>query len=190
MPSVRISFANSASASLAVANSMRFRASKNSTTTPIKTRTSNSQTRPLQVNANSPKPLPLASALLADNPLRLSSGVDLIAPQICAAISRKPDIVDDAFGFGLLAAGAFEVVADPLLWPLPFALGGAGLRDGGAAGVVEVRALFVDCLSFSFELDLELLLTDLSFAELDSPCSCSVFSTMLCSARPSPWRSS
>ena len=87
--------------------------------------------------------------------------------------------MDDAFGFGLLATGAFAVVEDPLLWPLPCELGGAGLRDGGAAGVVEVSALFDDCLSFSFELGLELLLADLSFAELDSPCSCNVLSTML-----------
>ena len=87
--------------------------------------------------------------------------------------------MDDAFGFGLLATVAFAVVADPLIWPLPCELGGADLRDGGAAGVVEVSALFVERLSFSFELGLELLLAELSFAELDSPCSCSVFSTML-----------
>ena len=59
--------------------------------------------------------------------------------------------MDEALGFTLLGAEAFEPVAAPLLLALPFGRCGTGWRDGGTVGVVEVEALLVDRLSLGFD---------------------------------------
>ena len=96
--------------------------------------------RPLHANPNSPNPPPAKFVEPADAPPLFSPGVDLIAPQNWAAKSRKPDMVDDVFGFWLRGDGALGVIPAPL--PLTIPLGLCGFEFG----LLEFDLFAVDLL--------------------------------------------
>ncbi len=90
---------------------------------------------------------------LADEPPRLSPGAERTAPQNCAAILRKLDMVDDLLEFGSLEGTELggEFCGEGLL--------AVDLVVGVTEGVVEGTELFAALLYFAFDERLALLLS-------------------------------